>query len=558
MKVSTITLPLLSSLVNGLVKPETCRCFPGDVCWPSDEQWAALNTTVGGRLIKTVPLGQPCHGSDYDEAECKALASLWKKPTVHINSSSSIQAPIFANASCDPFTSPDKPCLMGNFVHYAVKATGADDIAATISFAEKHNVRLVIRNTAHDYMGRSTGAGGLAIWTHFLKDTEIIDWNDDQYTGKAITIGAGVQGSELQDAIKAAGLVGVTGECPTVGIAGGYVQNGGHSPLATSFGLGADQTLEFKVVTANGKLVTASPSENKDLFWALSGSGAGNYGVVVAVTLKVHPDAQTSGASLTIDASSSESSHVLGLWHKALPSILEAGNMATYYATNTSFVLQSLTGFNRTVQDIQSALSPFLASLASEGISLQPNYTTFDSFHKHYLYYFGPLPEGLFGTAGGDLIGGRFLVRDALEAVGPAINDSLLSKGGMFIGQSMNVTRFESSTRAVHPQWRRAVVMSSYSLPYSFEVPFVDMQAQQDRITQEIMPAIEAVTPDAGAYINEADFQQVGWQNVFYGSNYGRLKQVKEKYDPKGLFWNSIAVGSEGWKVASDGRLCKA
>ncbi|EDU47083.1 GlcD FAD FMN-containing dehydrogenase [Pyrenophora tritici-repentis] len=558
MELIKILFLLVSSLVYGLVEPETCRCFPGDACWPSDEQWSDLNKTVSGRLIKTVPLGYLCHGLEYDEAECKALASVWKKPTVHINSSSSIQAPIFANASCDPFTPTEKPCLMGNYVYYAVKVAGANDVAATILFAEKYNIRLVIRNTAHDYVGRSTGAGGLAIWTHFLKETKIVDWEDDEYTGKAITIGAGVQGSELQDAINTAGLVGVTGECPTVGIAGGYIQSGGHSPLATSFGLGADQTLAFNVVTANGEIVTASPAANADLFWALSGSGAGNYGIVVSVTLKVHPDAQTSGASFAVEASSLDPSQVLNLWHKALPAILEGGNMATYYAKNTTFVLQSLTGFNRTIQDLEIALSPFIASLAGENISLKPNYTTFGSYHDHYLYYFGPLPEGLFGTAGSDLIGGRFLLRDALQGVGTAINASVLSKGGMFIGQSMNVSRFASATRAVHPQWRHAVVMSSYSLPYSFDVPFANMQVQQDRITQDIMPAIEAVTPDAGAYINEADYQQPNWQNIFYGSNYARLEQVKMRYDPKGLFWNSIAVGSEEWKVAADGRLCKA
>lgn len=105
-------------------------------------------------------------------------------------------------------------------------------------------------------------------------------------------------------------------------------------------------------------------------------------------------------------------------------------------------------------------------------------------------------------------------------------------------------------------QWRRAAVMSSYQLPYSFDVPFVDMQAQQARITYGIMPQIEAATPDAGAYINEADFQQRDWQNVFFGSNYARLLEVKRRYDPKGVFWNAIAVGSERWEILSDGRLC--
>jgi len=220
-----------------------------------------------------------------------------------VNSSSSVQAPIFANASCDPFTPQNTSCLLGNYVRYAVNVTGPDDIAATIRFADENNIRLVIRNTAHDYVGRSTGAGGLAIWTHYLQGVEVKDWFDADYTGKAAKVAAGAQGFEVLEPASAAGLVVVTGECPSVGIAGGYTQSGGHSPLSTAFGLSADNTLEFEVVTADGQFVTANPSSpaHADLFWALSGSGAGNYGVVVSVTLKAHPDAITSAASFTIE-----------------------------------------------------------------------------------------------------------------------------------------------------------------------------------------------------------------------------------------------------------------
>lgn len=477
-----------------------------------------------------------------------------------INSSSSVQSPIFANASCDPFTLENSTCLLGNYVRYAVNVTGPEDITATIKFADERNIRLVIRNTAHDYMGRSTGAGGLAIWTHFLKDVEVKDWSDAGYAGKAIKIGAGVEGHEALQAGQDAGLVVVTGECPTVGLAGGYVQNGGHSPLSTALGLAADQTLEFEVVTADGQFVTASPfNEHADLFWALSGSGAGNYGVVVSVTLKAHPDTFTSGAGFVLSETGLNYSAVLKIWHAALPDILDAGTMATYYATNTTMVLWSLTGYNRTTADISSALAPVISTLASTlNVTLQPNYTSFSSYHDYYSHYYGPLPAGHFGVVGEQLIGGRFLTREALPHVGPAIDASLFQIGGTLVGQAVDVSRFESPARAVVPHWRRAAVMSSYSLPYDFTVPFAAMQAQQDRITRDIMPQIEAVTPGAGAYINEADYQQGDWQEVFFGSNYEKLVAVKRTYDPKGLFWNAIAVGSEGWEVLKDGRLCTA
>lgn len=55
-----------------------CKCFPGDPCWPSQGEWDKLNATVGGRLIKTVPLGSPCHDPHYNAALCETLKSQWK------------------------------------------------------------------------------------------------------------------------------------------------------------------------------------------------------------------------------------------------------------------------------------------------------------------------------------------------------------------------------------------------------------------------------------------------------------------------------------------------
>jgi len=56
----------------------------------------------------------------------------------------------FANQSCDPFTAEPSPCLVGNYVRYAINVTTADDVIAGVNFASKNNIRLVIRNTGHE------------------------------------------------------------------------------------------------------------------------------------------------------------------------------------------------------------------------------------------------------------------------------------------------------------------------------------------------------------------------------------------------------------------------
>lgn len=250
---------------------------------------------------------------------------------------SSVMAPFFANQSCDPFTAEDIPCTYGNYVRYAVNVTSAEDVAATLSFANENNIRLIVRNTGHDYLGRSTGAGSLSVWTHYLKDVEFLAWSDANFTGTAMKVGAGVQGFEALSATKEQGLVSVGGECPTVGVAGGYTQGGGHSALSTSFGLSADNVLEWEAVTADGKLVTASRTNNSDLYWALSGGGGGNYAVVVSMTVKTFEDATVTGGTLTYYAegiSNDTFYQAINEFHTALPAMVDAGSMVVYYFTS--------------------------------------------------------------------------------------------------------------------------------------------------------------------------------------------------------------------------------
>ena len=60
-------------------------------------------------------------------------------------------SPIFLNRSCDPYTLESQPCLVGNYVDYSINVTGAADVAAGLAFAQERNVRLVIKNTGHEY-----------------------------------------------------------------------------------------------------------------------------------------------------------------------------------------------------------------------------------------------------------------------------------------------------------------------------------------------------------------------------------------------------------------------
>ncbi|ROW10255.1 hypothetical protein VMCG_01944 [Cytospora schulzeri] len=551
--------PMFSGQARNTTSSADCKCFPGDACWPSQAEWSNLNTTVGGRLIATVPLGSPCHDPYYDEEECAYLQDQWLLAGIHMNSSSSVMAPFFANQSCDPWTPREQPCELGNYVRYAVNVTGPEDIIAAVNFAQEKNVRLVIRNTGHDYLGRSTGAGALAVWTHYLKDITPIQWNGSDFTGTALRLGAGVQGYELLEAASALGRVAISGECPTVGVVGGYTQSGGHSALSTNFGLAADQTLSFEVVTASGEFVTASKTENSDLYWALSGSGAGNFGVVVSMTIKTYPEAVVSGLKLSIQKADNGNSTTkvfssVDAFHAALPALVDFGTMVIYYFTTDYLTISALTAYNKTQAELEEAMAPMLTTFDSLGLTYSVNYTENPTYYDHYSYFWGPLPEGWIevGTA---QFGGRLISRPQLANFSSAAR-AIANEGGIFIGVGTNVGKF-GGDNAVLPAWRDAVVSASLEVPFSFTDPWADVFEGQDLITDVMQPTIEEATPGMGTYINEGDFRQPGWQEVFYGGNYDGLLAVKKRWDPEGLFYCGVAVGSEAWTVGEDGRMCK-
>ncbi|GAQ11669.1 hypothetical protein ALT_8990 [Aspergillus lentulus] len=539
-------------------KCSECRCLPSDSCWPSPASWAALNSTVGGRLVATVPIGSPCHDPTYDATACAALRDAWNLPQTHIESSSSIMQTYFANQSCDPFTAESKPCTLGNYVNYAVDVSSSNDVIAAVNFARKNNIRFVIRNTGHDYFARSTGAGALSVWMHHFNDIQYRDWSDAHYKGPAFKVGAGVMGFQVMEAAHAKGLVVVGGECPTVGLAGGYIQGGGHSALSTSYGLGADNALEFQVVTAAGKLVTANRTTNPDLFWALSGGGAGNYGVVISATIKAHPDATVAGASVQFLSSKTTADNfyeAISEFHGLLPEMIDAGATVIYQVASSFFAINPVTAYNKTTDDVKALLAPFLKVLDSLSIPYAVAYTEYASYYEHYNKYMGPLPYGNLGV-GEYQYGGRLIPRDVLDnnAAGFAsVIRNITEHGVIAVGVGMNVSQPGDVSNAIFPAMRNAAVTMQIGTHWNETAPWSDMVADQYKMTNEYVPQLEAVTPGSGCYQNEANFRQPNWKDTFFGVNYSPLLKIKQKWDPNYFFYALKAVGSDYWTVDDSG-----
>ncbi|KAJ0421421.1 hypothetical protein BJY00DRAFT_282242 [Aspergillus carlsbadensis] len=537
----------------------SCRCFPGDTCWPSPETWNQFNESTDGRLVATVPLGLPCHNPHYNEELCAQLETQWTVPELHYASSSSIMAPFFANASCDPFHAIDKPCTLGNYISYAVNVSQPSHVSASLKFTREHNIRLVVRNTGHDYQGKSTGAGALGLWMHHLKTIEIdLEYSDAFYTGPAITVGAGVQGIEAYEAADRAGYQVLGGECPTVGLAGGYTQGGGHSALSSRYGLAADQTLSWEVVDGSGRHIIATrDNEHKDLYWALSGGGGGTYAAVLSLTAKLHKSTPVSGLNLTFSAeglSKDTFYEAVGLFQTAQPDLVDAGAMAISIFTSESFTISPLTGPGIPVNELRSLLRPYTDGLDTLGIK----YTLYSAQFPSYLAQFtgmqGAIPVGV------AQYGGWLIPRSVIETNNDALTTAyraIVEDGATVINVGLNASPSVAGDvdNAVLPAWREALIHTTLSTPWQWNEP-EEMIEWQRKMTEEYVPRLSDLAPDSGAYLNEGDFRQPDFQAAFYGRNYEALCAVKARYDPYDLFYALTGVGSDEWVQREDGRLC--
>lgn len=418
------------------------------------------------------------------------------------------------------------------------------------------------------YLGKSTGRGALGLWTHHLRSTKVIkEYNSSYYNGPALKVGAGVLGAEALQAAQSAGLRVVGGSCPSVGIAGGYTQGAGHSTLSSQYGLGADQVLEWEVVKANGERVVATPTKNTDLYFALSGGGPGTYGVVVSMTVRAHQDGPVGGALLSFTSQNISKDtyyQAIAAWQSQLPALVDAGATAIYLITAAGFNIAPITAPDMSAAEVTKMLDPYTKTLEALNITYSVNVASEPTYLGHYDKYFGPLPYGSYPTA--QLLGGRLVPRSVVETNNDALTGvfrDIAENTPFYIAATALGVKKPTKTKpiadnAIIPAWRDALLSVLVPSPWDFSVPRSVEEEREKQLTTSITPKLTAVTPNSGTYMNEADFHLASWKQDFYGQNYAKLRAIKTKYDPGNLFYATTAVGSDAWKVADDGRMCRA
>jgi FAD binding domain/Berberine and berberine like len=155
------------------------------------------------------------------------------------------------------------------------------DVRIALELARALLLPFTVRSGGHCTAGFSAGSGAL-IDVSALNDA-VVDT-----AALTATVGTGCPFSKLDAALDEAGLHVPGGECGDVCV-GGYVQGGGYGFTSVTFGMNCDNVIDMRVMLADGRIVVASESVNRDLWWAVRGGTGGNFGVLLSVRFQLRP-----------------------------------------------------------------------------------------------------------------------------------------------------------------------------------------------------------------------------------------------------------------------------
>ncbi|KAF2201703.1 FAD binding domain-containing protein [Delitschia confertaspora ATCC 74209] len=566
-----------------------CKTYPGDHDWPSNPTWDVFDNLLGrGALIPTVPIAAPCYDSKWgpkNEVKCGDVTARFNTPYLHEGDPTSIMFPIYQGRTCMP-GNPTVDCTLGGFPQFVVNATTVAQVQLALNFARNNNLRLVVKNTGHDYLGKSTGAGALSIWTNNNKQIEfLLNYQGDGYAGPAMKVGAGVTVREVYAAAEKNGVSALGGISPSVGFSGGYFAGGGHTPLSGLYGMAADHIMAINLVTASGHFMTASARSNPDLYWALRGGGGGTYGVVTSVVVRVHPKVPVTVAKFSFETSQNVSDEAFWLavrkYYELHIPFTNAGTYSFYFIFNRKettngelrFQMQPFFAPNHTIESYNALTKPLFDTLKSLSIpvTFTKNVTYYGSYYPAYMDSWGNnmFPVGTVKTMAGNRILPRGHFQDAakLNATLEVLKQHV--DNGFHLGGYHQAPRNRANVdNAVSTAWREAVSFLIFgSRPVPDNGTVADMQTATDELIDEILKPWKDLAPPSqygGSYLNEAAVMEPGWQHSFYGLKYEKMLEIKQRWDPRGLFYGPTAVGSEEWEVrdgdrgvqTQDGRLC--
>ncbi|CAA0101712.1 Mitomycin radical oxidase [Mycolicibacterium vanbaalenii] len=546
---------------------------------PTEAEWAALREEVGGRLINVESPLTSCT-ADMTSDDCSSVLENLRNPFWIEEQPGVSQTTGWLGA------------WQNQVSLYAVAAESADDIAAAVNFARDKRVRLAVKGTGHDYLGRSNAPDSLLVWTQNMR--EVTFHPEFRPAGadaarppvSALSVAAGARWLEAYQEATANGVYVQGGGCTSVGACGGFTLGGGFGNFSKRFGSGAGGVLEMEVVTADGQVRIVNEAQDADLFWALRGGGGGTFGIVSRITYLAHPIPQTVGSlSGTITASGDDAfKDLLGRFVRFFPGALIDGSWGEQIAVKPDNSLElSVVWLDLTTEQARAVWEPFTSELQADGLATVDldfeSHPFRDLWNTAYWQRVAPetitldprpdQPSGQFWWASNQGEVSQFIfsylsrwlplkmfVDTPDDLVDALFEASRLARVSIHInkglaGASEEVLARERTT-SINPACLAAAAFATIGSqqPTAYpgivgHEPDLTVGRKAAEQTNAAIGIIRDATPGAGTYFNEADYFEPDWQHAFWGTNYDRLLSIKRNVDPDNLFRVHNGVGSE-------------
>jgi FAD/FMN-containing dehydrogenase len=579
-------LPFVSGLApsaSAAAQPQA-RVRLGDPAWPSEESWNQLDHDVGGRLIKVRSPLSDCIGGTPDAA-CEQLFKELKNPYYLGDEVGLTQSLGWVGA----WTS--EPSV------YAVAAKTTQDVVAAVNFARGHNLRLVIKGGGHSYQGSSNAADSLLIWTRHMN--AIV--THDAFVGAgcegraepqpAVSVEPGaIWGHVYNEMITKGGRYVQGGGCLTVGVAG-LVLGGGFGSYSKAYGTAAGSLIEAEVVTADGEVRIANACTNPDLFWALKGGGGG-FGVVTRMTLRTHALPEfMGGVFVTIKATSDDAYR--RLISKTVEFYAEAlfnSHWGEQILIGRGYVAISMVFQGLDQHEAEAVWKPFFdwvgaapqdfSMISAPKIVSEPARRFWDpavlktapglvisddrpgapadnifwgsnlgeAGAVWHVYQSAWLPASLLEADRRQSLADALFAAAKPFGVALHFNKGLAGATAEAVATARDTAMNPAVTDAFALVLSAALGQPAYPGVPGHEPDVAKARSEAEAVGQS-MDEIRKLLPRVGSYVWETDYFQPNWQEAFWGENYARLRAVKDKYDPDGLFFLHHGVGSEDWSA---------
>jgi hypothetical protein len=396
-----------------------------------------------------------------------------------------------------------------------VRCAGTSDVIRGVDFAHAHDLLLAVRSGGHNVAGKAVCDGSLMLDLSPMKGMRVDPARRRARAQSGLTLG------EFDHETQAFGLATPLGVVSMTGIAG-LTLGGGLGWLNGKHGLACDNLLSADVVTADGRLLTASEEENEDLFWGIRGGG-GNFGVVTSFEYRLHPVGPVLAGGLRYPAAKARD--VLRFYHefasgcpdelstsallgRAPDGSLVAGITVCYCGAieEGERVLRPLRAFGSPLEDgIRPMAYTALQSAPDEGFSPGQQHYWKSSNLEH-------------------------LSDEAIEVMVRLVKEMPSPSSGVGLQQMHGAASRVDPAATAFPhrdEHYDLLILSQWANPADSE--------ENVRWTRELFEAMQPFV-GKGVYVNNLGEEEGDRVKEAYGEHYERLVALKDRYDPTNLF----------------------